>query len=68
MRHCSCGRQLDRYQHVCSECRQSNIDIAQDIYNASKEHKKRALEYYHRVARPRRLRSYWKNLATEKAV
>ena len=48
LRYCECGRALDRYQHVCSECRQSNIDIAQDIYNASSKHKERALKYYHK--------------------
>lgn len=41
-RYCECGRELEYRCSVCSECRQINIDIAHDRYNASKAHKERA--------------------------
>ena len=44
-RYCECGRELEYRCEVCSECRQINIDIAHDRYNASKEHKERARIY-----------------------
>ena len=60
--YCDCGRILERYQHVCSECRQSNIDFAQDICNASMAHKKRSLEYYHKT---KITRNEWRELACQ---
>ena len=50
-RYCECGRELEYRKRLCSECRQINIDIAHDRYNASKEHKERANKYYHEVAK-----------------
>jgi len=48
-RYCECGRELEFHCHVCSECRQINIDIATDIRNASKEHRARRMKYYYEV-------------------
>jgi hypothetical protein len=44
-RYCECGRELEYRKRVCSECRQINIDIAHDRYNASKIHRERAYKY-----------------------
>lgn len=48
-RYCECGRELEFHCHVCSECRQINIDIAIDKRNASRAQGARALKYYHEV-------------------
>jgi hypothetical protein len=62
-RYCECGRELEYRCSVCSECRQINIEIARDRYNASTAHKERARKYnlthYNRglktVQRPRKV-------------
>lgn len=48
-RYCECGRELEYHCHVCSECRQINIDIATDKRNASKAHRERVKKYYDEV-------------------
>ena len=49
LRYCDCGRELEYRCRVCSECRQINIDIAHDRYNASQAHKDRTKKYYREV-------------------
>lgn len=39
------SREVEKYCHICSECRQNNIDFAHDVYNASAVHKERARIY-----------------------
>jgi hypothetical protein len=62
------NRELDRYEHRCSECAESNrslsLLIGQHNYLSKKEnrlkHNQRALDYHHRTFKPR---SYWIELA-----
>lgn len=49
LRFCECGRELEKYCYLCSECRQINIDHATDVRNASKAHRERVKKYYHEV-------------------
>jgi len=39
LRYCECGRELDKYCRVCSECRAVNAQISKDIYCVSAEGK-----------------------------
>ena len=43
-RYCECGRELEYRCRVCSECRQINIELSQDIYRASAKCKAREKE------------------------
>ncbi len=49
MRHCECGRQLEKWCDYCSECgyvnRQISHDIAQHNYLNSKHGKSKVAEY-----------------------
>jgi len=63
VRKCSeCGRQLDRYQHLCSECSHNNRQLTISIcqHNLKAINNKRQLAYYHKT---KVLRSEWKALA-----
>jgi len=51
MRYCPCGRALEKYCSLCSECRQINIDHAVDVRNASTAHHKRVAKYYREVTK-----------------
>lgn len=60
-RYCECGRELERYQHYCSECaninRQHSLVVGQYKYLSKPEirkaHLKRCSDYYykHRITR-----------------
>lgn len=37
VRYCECGRELEKYCRLCSECRAINDQIAKDIYNSTRQ-------------------------------
>jgi hypothetical protein len=45
LRYCECGRDLEKYCRICSECRAVNAQIAKDIYNSTKQGKESQDKY-----------------------
>lgn len=61
-RFCECGRDLDKYQHRCSECAYIHNEINRDWHIAKNKIKinQKQLAYYHKT---KILRSEWKQKA-----
>lgn len=67
LRYCECGRELEKYAHLCSECafynRQQTMDIAIHTYlkKNREKHNARVLKSYHET---KITRKEWKRRAT----
>lgn len=64
LRHCECGRELEKYQHYCSECahirRQISYDKCMADSERSKKHIARVREWQ---IKNNKTRAEWKELA-----
>ncbi len=78
MRYCECGRELERYQHYCSECayhrREITNDYCRNMHELKPERIKSKIEYQKQYKEKNReahkiyMKNYHKKIATEKAV